>query len=110
MKFEVMCYSILMSLQIPFKYHPRKNTFQVGMKCEAIDRKNFNGRPCPATVIDVKGDYLTISYDGWNKAYDCKERYDSRFIFPVGWAAKSGLEVQPPNYVKGILLIFIVEK
>ncbi|KAK6103003.1 mbt repeat family protein [Brugia pahangi] len=95
---------------IPFKYHPRKNTFQVGMKCEAIDRKNFNGRPCPATVVDVKGDYLTISYDGWNKAYDCKERYDSRFIFPVGWAAKSGLEVQPPNYVKGKVLQRIVQK
>uniref|UniRef100_A0A1I8EBS8 SAM domain-containing protein n=1 Tax=Wuchereria bancrofti TaxID=6293 RepID=A0A1I8EBS8_WUCBA len=95
---------------IPFKYHPRKNTFQVGMKCEAIDRKNFNGRPCPATVVDVKGDYLTISYDGWNKAYDCKERYDSRFIFPVGWAAKSGLEVQPPNYVKGKVLQRMAQK
>lgn len=79
------------------------------MKCEAIDRKNFNGQPCPATVVDIKGDYLTISYDGWNKAYDSKERYDSRFIFPVGWAAKCGLEVQPPNHVKGILSIFIVK-
>ncbi|KAM3720089.1 Sex comb on midleg-like protein [Dirofilaria immitis] len=95
---------------IPFKYHPRKNTFQIGMKCEAIDRRNFNGRPCPATVVDIKGDYLTISYDGWNKAYDSKERYDSRFIFPVGWAAKCGLEVQPPNHVKGKVLQRIVQK
>ncbi|KAL3993608.1 mbt repeat family protein [Acanthocheilonema viteae] len=95
---------------IPFKYHPRKNRFQVGMKCEAIDRKNFNGRPCPATVVDIKGDYLTISYDGWNKAYDSKERYDSRFIFPVGWAAKCGLELQPPNHVKGKVLQRVVQK
>ncbi|VDO36439.1 unnamed protein product [Onchocerca flexuosa] len=89
---------------IPFKYHPRRNKFQIGMKCEAIDRKNFNGRPCPATVVDIKGDYLTISYDGWNKAYDSRERYDSRFIFPVGWSAKCGLEVQPPNHVKAKIL------
>ncbi|CAG9540154.1 unnamed protein product [Cercopithifilaria johnstoni] len=95
---------------IPFKYHPRKNRFQVGMKCEAIDRKNFNGRPCPATVVDIKGDYLTISYDGWNKAYDSRERYDSRFIFPVGWAIKCGLEVQPPNHVKGKVLQRMVQK
>ncbi|VDM91995.1 unnamed protein product [Litomosoides sigmodontis] len=95
---------------IPFKYHPRKNKFQVGMKCEAIDRKNFNGRLCPATVVDVKGDYLTISYDGWNKAYDSKERYDSRFIFPVGWSTKCGLEVQPPNYIKGKVLQRMVQK
>uniref|UniRef100_A0A158Q7I9 SLED domain-containing protein n=1 Tax=Elaeophora elaphi TaxID=1147741 RepID=A0A158Q7I9_9BILA len=95
---------------IPFKCHPRKNKFQVGMKCEAIDRKNFNGRPCPATVVDVKGDYLTISYDGWNKAYDSRERYDSRFIFPVGWATKCGLEVQPPNHVKGKVLQRTVQR
>lgn len=74
------------------------------MKCEAIDRKNFNGRPCPATVVEINGEYLTISYDGWNKAYDTRERYDSRFIFPVGWAAKCGFEVQPPNRVKGMLI------
>ncbi|VDM94596.1 unnamed protein product [Onchocerca ochengi] len=95
---------------IPFKYHPRRNKFQIGMKCEAIDRKNFNGRPCPATVVDIKGDYLTISYDGWNKAYDSRERYDSRFIFPVGWAAKCGIEVQPPNHVKGKVLQRTMQK
>lgn len=80
------------------------------MKCEAIDHRNFNGRPCPATVVDIKGDYLTISYDGWNKAYDSRERYDSRFIFPIGWANKCGIEMQPPNHVKGIVLIFTAKR
>ncbi|VDM51180.1 unnamed protein product [Toxocara canis] len=71
------------------------------MKCEAIDYKNFNGRPCPATVVAVDGDFVTIGYDGWNQAYDTKQRYDSRHIFPIGWSAKAGLEMQPPKRVKG---------
>lgn len=87
--------------QISYRHHPDGNLFKVGMKCEAIDYKNFNGRPCPATVVAVDGDLITIGYDGWNQAYDTRQRYDSRHIFPVGWSAKAGLEMQPPKRVKG---------
>uniref|UniRef100_A0A0M3HVK2 SLED domain-containing protein n=1 Tax=Ascaris lumbricoides TaxID=6252 RepID=A0A0M3HVK2_ASCLU len=86
---------------ISYRHHPDGNLFKVGMKCEAIDYKNFNGRPCPATVVAVDGDLITIGYDGWNQAYDTRQRYDSRHIFPVGWSAKAGLEMQPPKRVKG---------
>ncbi|VDN22094.1 unnamed protein product [Gongylonema pulchrum] len=85
------------------QHHPGKNGFEVGMKFEAVDRKNFNSRLCPATIIDVKGDFITIGYDGWSEAYDSKERYDSRQIFPIGWAAKCGLEIQPPRRIKAYL-------
>lgn len=77
------------------------NKFEPGMKLEAIDHKNFNGRLSPATVVDVSNDTVIISYDGWSKAYDSKELYDSRSMFPVGYAAKCGLEIQPPLRVRG---------
>ncbi|VDK18357.1 unnamed protein product, partial [Anisakis simplex] len=84
------------SIIISYRFHPDSNMFKVGQKCEAVDYKNFNGRPCPATVVEVIGDLITIGYDGWNQAYDTKQRFDSRHIFPMGWSEKAGLEVQPP--------------
>ncbi|VDK61645.1 unnamed protein product, partial [Anisakis simplex] len=86
---------------ISYRFHPDSNMFKVGQKCEAVDYKNFNGRPCPATVVEVIGDLITIGYDGWNQAYDTKQRFDSRHIFPMGWSEKAGLEVQPPIRIKG---------
>lgn len=83
------------------------NKFLVGHKVEAIDHKNFNGRVCPATIVNVDGDHIEINFDGWNHAYNMKERYDSRHIFPVGWAKKVGLEVQPPRQTKRTFNSFI---
>lgn len=72
------------------------------MKCEAIDYKNFNGRPCPATIVEVDDDFVTINFDGWNNSYNLKVRYDSRYLFPVGWSAKNGLAINPPRRMEGI--------
>ncbi|XP_035144138.2 sex comb on midleg-like protein 2 isoform X1 [Callithrix jacchus] len=80
-----------------FKKEPPKpplNNFKVGMKLEAIDKKN----PyliCPATIGDVKGDEVHITFDGWSGAFDYWCKYDSRDIFPVGWCRLTGDVLQP---------------
>lgn len=66
------------------------------MKLEAIDRKN----PyliCPATIGDVRGDEVFITFDGWRGAFDYWCKYDSRDIFPVGWCDLTGDALQPPG-------------
>nr|XP_031301663.1 sex comb on midleg-like protein 2 isoform X1 [Camelus dromedarius]XP_031301664.1 sex comb on midleg-like protein 2 isoform X1 [Camelus dromedarius] len=82
-----------------FKKEPPKpplNNFKVGMKLEAIDKKN----PyliCPATIGDVKGDEVYITFDGWSGAFDYWCKYDCRDIFPVGWCRLTGDVLQPPG-------------
>ncbi|XP_044619874.1 sex comb on midleg-like protein 2 [Equus asinus] len=82
-----------------FKKEPPKpplNNFKVGMKLEAIDKKN----PyliCPATVGDVKGDEVYITFDGWSGAFDYWCKYDCRDIFPIGWCQLTGDVLQPPG-------------
>ncbi|XP_014374284.1 sex comb on midleg-like protein 2 isoform X4 [Alligator sinensis] len=82
-----------------FKKEPPKpapNSFKVGTKLEAVDRKN----PyliCPATIGDVKGDEVFITFDGWRGAFDYWCKYDSRDIFPVGWCSLTEDALQPPG-------------
>ncbi|XP_006835658.1 PREDICTED: sex comb on midleg-like protein 2 [Chrysochloris asiatica] len=75
---------------------PALNNFEVGMKLEAIDRKN----PyliCPATIGGVKGDEVHITFDGWSGAFDYWCKYDSRDIFPIGWCHLTGDVLQLPG-------------
>ncbi|XP_069126445.1 polycomb protein SCMH1-like [Argopecten irradians] len=75
---------------------PKCNEFKVGMKLEAVDRKN----PmliCPATVGAVNGDQIHVTFDGWRGAFDYWCRYDSRDLFPCNWCFKSGHQLQPPG-------------
>ncbi|XP_075051182.1 sex comb on midleg-like protein 2 isoform X2 [Mixophyes fleayi] len=82
-----------------FKKEPQKpsqNFFKIGMKVEAVDKKN----PfliCPATVGDVKGEEIFITFDGWRGAFDYWCKYDSRDIFPVEWCSITGDSLQPPG-------------
>ncbi|XP_072116819.1 sex comb on midleg-like protein 2 isoform X1 [Mobula birostris] len=75
---------------------PQHNHFKVGMKLEAVDRKNPH-LICPATISEVKGDDIFITFDGWRGAFDYWCKYDSRDIFPVGWCAMTGDSLQPPG-------------
>uniref|UniRef100_A0A8C5XN73 Scm polycomb group protein like 2 n=1 Tax=Microcebus murinus TaxID=30608 RepID=A0A8C5XN73_MICMU len=75
---------------------PPLNNFKVGMKLEAVDKKN----PyliCPATIGSVKGDEVHITFDGWSGGFDYWCKYDSRDIFPVGWCSLTGDVLQPPG-------------
>lgn len=75
---------------------PKENYFKVGMKLEAVDRKNAF-LICPGTVAKVENNMIFISFDGWSGAFDYWCEYDSRDIFPVGWCAKTGHYLQPPG-------------
>lgn len=75
---------------------PEQNSFQVGMKLEAVDRKNPHFI-CPATVGALRGTEVLVTFDGWRGAFDYYCRYDSRDIFPVGWCALTGDNLQPPG-------------
>uniref|UniRef100_A0A3B3TZL5 Scm polycomb group protein homolog 1 n=1 Tax=Poecilia latipinna TaxID=48699 RepID=A0A3B3TZL5_9TELE len=75
---------------------PEQNSFQVGMKLEAVDRKNPHFI-CPATVGALRGVEVLVTFDGWRGAFDYYCRYDSRDIFPVGWCSLTGDNLQPPG-------------
>ncbi|KAL0276404.1 UNVERIFIED_CONTAM: hypothetical protein PYX00_003990 [Menopon gallinae] len=75
---------------------PPANLFEVGMKVEAVDKKNPQ-LICAATIGAVKGEMIHVTFDGWRGAFDYWCRYDSRDIFPVGWCSKSGHPLQPPG-------------
>ncbi|KAK6640945.1 hypothetical protein RUM44_012643 [Polyplax serrata] len=75
---------------------PPANLFEVGMKIEAVDKKNPH-LICAATIGAVKDEMIHVTFDGWRGAFDYWCRYDSRDIFPVGWCAKSGHPLQPPG-------------
>ncbi|XP_070188545.1 polycomb protein SCMH1-like isoform X2 [Littorina saxatilis] len=75
---------------------PRCNHFEVGMKLEAVDRKNSQ-LICPATVGAANGEQIHVTFDGWRGAFDYWCRFDSRDIFPVGWCATTTHPLQPPG-------------
>uniref|UniRef100_UPI00402B69A3 sex comb on midleg-like protein 2 n=1 Tax=Arvicanthis niloticus TaxID=61156 RepID=UPI00402B69A3 len=77
---------------------PPQNNFVVGMKIEAVDRKN-PFMICPATIGAVYGDEIHINFDGWSGKFDYWCSYDSRDIFPVGWCRLTGDVLQPPGKI-----------
>ncbi|XP_007892947.1 polycomb protein SCMH1 isoform X2 [Callorhinchus milii] len=75
---------------------PTQNHYKTGVKLEAVDRKNPHFI-CPATIGEVRGTEVLVTFDGWRGAFDYWCRYDSRDIFPVGWCALTGDNLQPPG-------------
>ncbi|XP_041462600.1 polycomb protein Scm-like [Lytechinus variegatus] len=75
---------------------PKGNEFKVGMKLEAVDRKNPH-LICPATVGQVKDNTIFVQFDGWRGAFDYWCEINSRDIFPVGWCKATGHYLQPPG-------------
>uniref|UniRef100_A0A158P5Z2 SLED domain-containing protein n=1 Tax=Angiostrongylus cantonensis TaxID=6313 RepID=A0A158P5Z2_ANGCA len=76
---------------------PVQNFFSVGQKVEAIDQRSFNGKTCPATIAGVTKSHIQIHFDGWNSGYDIKEPYYTRFVMPVGWSQRNGVDISPPK-------------
>ncbi|CAH0399852.1 unnamed protein product [Chilo suppressalis] len=75
---------------------PQTNTFMVGQKLEAVDKKNPQ-LICCATVGAVRNEQIHVTFDGWRGAFDYWCKFDSRDIFPVGWCARAGHPLQPPG-------------
>lgn len=80
----------------PSPEKPENNLFVPGMKLEATDKKN----PyliCPATIGEVNGDEVSITFDGWRGSFDYKCKYYSRDLFPINWCYETGHAITKPN-------------
>uniref|UniRef100_A0A1A7X4D7 L(3)mbt-like 1b n=3 Tax=Iconisemion striatum TaxID=60296 RepID=A0A1A7X4D7_9TELE len=78
-----------------FKPRP-PHGFQIGMKVEAVDRRN----PMlirVATIVDTEDHRLKVHFDGWNPEYDYWIETDCPDLHPVGWCQKTGHPLQYPN-------------
>nr|XP_058973219.1 lethal(3)malignant brain tumor-like protein 3 [Pocillopora verrucosa]XP_058973220.1 lethal(3)malignant brain tumor-like protein 3 [Pocillopora verrucosa]XP_058973221.1 lethal(3)malignant brain tumor-like protein 3 [Pocillopora verrucosa] len=75
---------------------PTLHGFKVGMKLEAVDRKNPD-LICVATVTNVIGNYFLVHFDEWDDSYDYWCQDDCPYIHPVGWCAENGKKLNPPN-------------
>lgn len=79
-----------------FQVQARGHGFQVGMKLEAVDRKNPD-LICVATVTNVIGNHFLVHFDEWDDSYDYWCQDDCPYIHPVGWCAENGKKLNPPN-------------
>lgn len=74
--------------------------FRVGMKLEAIDRKNPSFI-CVATVTDMVDSRFLVHFDNWDESYDYWCDATSPYIHPVGWCHDSNrILTPPPGYVR----------
>ncbi|XP_034964903.1 lethal(3)malignant brain tumor-like protein 3 isoform X2 [Zootoca vivipara] len=58
--------------------------FRVGMKLEAVDKKN-PAFICVATVTDIVDSRFLVHFDNWDESYDYWCEAASPHIHPVGW-------------------------
>ncbi|KTF86463.1 hypothetical protein cypCar_00009832 [Cyprinus carpio] len=70
--------------------------FQVGMKLEAVDKRNAMLIRV-STISDVEDHRIKIHFDGWSEEYDYWVDADSPDLHPVGWCQKTGHPLQHPN-------------
>ncbi|XP_077410818.1 lethal(3)malignant brain tumor-like protein 4 isoform X2 [Vanacampus margaritifer] len=70
--------------------------FQVGMKLEAVDKKN-PGLVCVASVADVVDDRILVHFDNWDNSYDYWCESSSPLINPVGWCEEHGRPLIAPH-------------
>lgn len=77
-----------------FKTRPPQG-FKPGMKLEVVDKRvPFLIRV--ATISEVKGHQVRVTYDGWPDELACWFDDDSPDIHPVGWCLKTGHPLEPP--------------
>ncbi|XP_053625444.1 uncharacterized protein l(3)mbt isoform X2 [Plodia interpunctella] len=80
----------------PRAFKPRPpNGFKPGMKLEVVDpRVPFLIRV--ATISEVKGHQVRVSFDGWPDDLASWMDDDSPDLHPVGWCLKTGHPLEPP--------------
>ncbi|RXN14905.1 lethal(3)malignant brain tumor 4 isoform X1 [Labeo rohita] len=72
------------------------SAFAVGMKLEAVDRKN-PCLVCVASVADIVDDRFLVHFDNWDDTYDYWCDASSPFIHPVGWCQDHGRPLTAPQ-------------
>ncbi|XP_061216617.1 lethal(3)malignant brain tumor-like protein 3 isoform X3 [Neopsephotus bourkii] len=72
--------------------------FRLGMKLEAVDRKNPS-LMCVATITDMVDNRLLVHFDNWDESYDYWCEASSPYIRPVGYCQETGTPLTtPPGY------------
>ncbi|XP_042748590.1 lethal(3)malignant brain tumor-like protein 3 isoform X3 [Lagopus leucura] len=72
--------------------------FRVGMKLEAVDKKNPTF-VCVATVTDMVDNRFLVHFDNWDESYDYWCEAASPHIHPVGWCKEHKRTlITPPDY------------
>uniref|UniRef100_A0A8C7I5L4 L3MBTL histone methyl-lysine binding protein 3 n=1 Tax=Oncorhynchus kisutch TaxID=8019 RepID=A0A8C7I5L4_ONCKI len=72
--------------------------FRIGMKLEAIDKKNPSFI-CVATVTDMVDSRFLVHFDDWDESYDFWCDATSPYIHPVGWCHDNDrILTKPPGY------------
>ncbi|XP_037376268.1 lethal(3)malignant brain tumor-like protein 3 isoform X1 [Talpa occidentalis] len=72
--------------------------FRVGMKLEAVDKKN-PAFICVATVTDMVDNRFLVHFDNWDESYDYWCEAASPHIHPVGWCKEHRRTlITPPGY------------
>ncbi|KAK6297347.1 hypothetical protein J4Q44_G00319300 [Coregonus suidteri] len=72
--------------------------FRIGMKLEAIDKKNPSFI-CVATVTDMVDSRFLVHFDNWDESYDFWCDATSPYIHPVGWCQDNDrILTKPPGY------------
>ncbi|XP_065506664.1 lethal(3)malignant brain tumor-like protein 3 isoform X2 [Caloenas nicobarica] len=72
--------------------------FRLGMKLEAVDKKNPS-LLCVATITDMVDNRLLIHFDNWDESYDYWCEASSPYIRPVGYCQETGTPLTtPPGY------------
>ncbi|XP_062323841.1 lethal(3)malignant brain tumor-like protein 3 isoform X2 [Osmerus eperlanus] len=69
--------------------------FRIGMKLEAIDKKNPSFI-CVATVTDMVDSRFLVHFDNWDESYDYWCDATSPYIHPVSWCQENNRILTPP--------------
>uniref|UniRef100_UPI00358E93DE lethal(3)malignant brain tumor-like protein 3 isoform X2 n=2 Tax=Myxine glutinosa TaxID=7769 RepID=UPI00358E93DE len=70
--------------------------FRVGMKLEAVDRRN-PALICVASITDIVDNRLLVHFDTWDDSYDYWCDPSSPYIHPVGWCQGHGRMLSLPQ-------------
>lgn len=70
--------------------------FAVGMKLEAVDRKN-PCLVCVASIADIVDGRFLVHFDNWDDTYDYWCDASSPHIHPVGWCQDHGRPLTAPQ-------------
>nr|XP_060640635.1 lethal(3)malignant brain tumor-like protein 3 isoform X2 [Anolis sagrei ordinatus] len=73
--------------------------FRVGMKLEAVDKKNPSLMRV-ATIADMLDNRLLVHFDNWNESYDYWCDSGSPYIRPVGYCQETGTPLITPAEYK----------
>uniref|UniRef100_A0A8C3JAP9 SAM domain-containing protein n=1 Tax=Calidris pygmaea TaxID=425635 RepID=A0A8C3JAP9_9CHAR len=84
--------------------------FRLGMKLEAVDKKNPS-LMCVATITDMVDNRLLIHFDNWDESYDYWCEAGSPYIRPVGYCQETGTPLTtPPGMWKEKLISCLSQK